>query len=444
MPDPNYISEIEREDGTILTIKDAEARAAIGNMDPTLQQILQGVNDIKSSIGDVGEIVEEVLVGPPTLIEKAITENGTYAASDDEADGYSSVTVDVSGGGASSGNDVIFYDYDGSVVASYSAADFANLSELPANPTHEGLTARGWNWSLSDAKTYVSSYGKLNIGQMYVTSDGKTRLYYVIPKDSLTLGLYFILDSDTELDIDWGDNTAHTTWTSNDGDSSKSHEYSDGGRYTIAITVVSGGFSYQSSGDDAYILKKVKFGSGITSIIDHAFSDCYALTSITIPDTVTSIENNTFAYCQALTSVTIPDSVTSIGNYAFSGCGALSSVTIPNSVTSIGDNAFITCEALSSITIPDSVTSIGNYAFLYCLALSSITIPNSVTSIGERAPGDCSALISITFEPTTPPVLGGDLGLATACIIRVPQGSLSAYTSAANYPDPSVYIYEEY
>lgn len=98
MADPNYVSEIEREDGTLLTIKDAEARAAIGDMDTTLQQILQGVNDIKGSIGDVGEIVEEVLVGPPTLIEKNITENGTYDASDDDADGYSSVTVNVSGG----------------------------------------------------------------------------------------------------------------------------------------------------------------------------------------------------------------------------------------------------------------------------------------------------------------------------------------------------------
>lgn len=34
----------------------------------------------------------------PTLISKSITENGTYNASDDSADGYSSVTVNVSGG----------------------------------------------------------------------------------------------------------------------------------------------------------------------------------------------------------------------------------------------------------------------------------------------------------------------------------------------------------
>ena len=35
----------------------------------------------------------------PTLITKAITQNGTYNASSDNADGYSSVTVNVSGGG---------------------------------------------------------------------------------------------------------------------------------------------------------------------------------------------------------------------------------------------------------------------------------------------------------------------------------------------------------
>lgn len=39
--------------------------------------------------------------GSATLITKTITANGTYSASDDDADGYSSVTVNVSGGGAS-------------------------------------------------------------------------------------------------------------------------------------------------------------------------------------------------------------------------------------------------------------------------------------------------------------------------------------------------------
>lgn len=42
--------------------------------------------------------------GSATLITKTITENGTYDAEDDSADGYSSVTVNVSGGGGSSMN----------------------------------------------------------------------------------------------------------------------------------------------------------------------------------------------------------------------------------------------------------------------------------------------------------------------------------------------------
>jgi hypothetical protein len=490
MPDTNYLSEIEREDGTVLTIKDAEARAAISDMDPTLQQILQGVNDIKSSIGDVGEIVEEVLVGPPTLIEKTITENGTYDASDDEADGYSSVTVDVSGSGGSSGTDVIFYDYDGSVVASYSAADFSNLSAMPENPTHTGLTAQGWNWTLSDAKAYVASYGKLNIGQMYITSDGKTRLHFVVPKDNLGIELYLYLDDDTELDIDWGDDSEHTRCTSSD---TKYHNYDSAGRHDVTITVINGSFEFAVTYDgDNFTLQNVEIGNGVTLIrdftncytltsitipngvtsiggsafsncyaltsitipnsvtnldaYDHSFifNNCYALTSITIPNEVTSIEDHAFQNCYALSSITIPNNVTSIGYCAFQDCYALSSITIPNNVTSIGYGAFQDCYALSSITIPNSVTTIQGTAFYECYALSSVTIPSSVTSIGSEAFRDCYALSSITFEPTTPPTLSGDLNLPTTCIIRVPQGTLSDYTSASNYPDPSQYIYEEY
>lgn len=40
------------------------------------------------------------LVSPTVLTTKTITSNGTYSASDDSADGYSSVTVNVSGGGS--------------------------------------------------------------------------------------------------------------------------------------------------------------------------------------------------------------------------------------------------------------------------------------------------------------------------------------------------------
>lgn len=42
--------------------------------------------------------VQAIPSGGGTLIEKTITQNGTYNASDDSADGYSKVVVNVSGG----------------------------------------------------------------------------------------------------------------------------------------------------------------------------------------------------------------------------------------------------------------------------------------------------------------------------------------------------------
>lgn len=45
------------------------------------------------------EVIINVPSSSPTLITKTITANGTYTASTDNADGYSSVIVNVSGGG---------------------------------------------------------------------------------------------------------------------------------------------------------------------------------------------------------------------------------------------------------------------------------------------------------------------------------------------------------
>lgn len=51
-------------------------------------------------VTDYASVDVAVSGSSPTLITKSITQNGTYDAEDDNADGYSSVTVNVSGGGA--------------------------------------------------------------------------------------------------------------------------------------------------------------------------------------------------------------------------------------------------------------------------------------------------------------------------------------------------------
>ena len=384
--------------------------------------------------------------GGSTLVTKTITENGTYTATDDSADGYSEVTVNVptgGGGGAVSESDVNFYNYDGTILYSYIVAEFNALTEMPSNPTHTGLTAQGWNWSLADAKAYVTKYpeGTLNIGQKYVTDDGKTRFYIhiddVTPANRKTFYLRFTATVVGGVTINWGDGNSETNTAT--AATNYSHTYDATGDFIITLTVTSGTISFVgtsgSSGNSVYgsranancqnrgRIRKVEIGNNVTSIGTYAFQYCFSLASITIPDGVTKISNYAFQYCYSLASITIPDSVTSINSATFSNCYSLASITIPDSVTSINSNTFSSCYSLTSLTIPDSVTSIGAYVFQSCFGISEYHM-----------------------LPTTPPKLSSTnvfSGIQSDCIIYVPVGCLEAYKTATNWSTYASHMQEE-
>ena len=249
-----------------------------------------------------------------TAVANAIrTKGGTSDALSFPSEFVSAIeAIPQGGGGGASENDVMFYDYDGTVVASYSAADFANLTEMPENPTHAGLTAQGWNWSLADAKAYVADYGMLDIGQMYITASGDTELDVEFHDGRLKPYLSIAINGTVE--IDWGDGSAKDTATG--ASLTKSvytpHEYAQAGSYTISIHVVSGEFTFygaygvlQKAANtklDAYnnVVQRIRIGNGVTSIGDSVFSGCYSLASVSIPDGVTSIGAGAFRICKGL------------------------------------------------------------------------------------------------------------------------------------------------
>ena len=410
---------------------------------------------------------------------KTLQTQGKYCEGD-----ISIAYVKPSGGGSVAQKDVNFYDYDGSIVASYSAADFANLAQLPANPAHTGLISQGWNWTLVDAQTYVAVYGNLDVGQMYVTDDGKTRIY--IRLEQGRLAPYFGIAVNGTATIDWGDGSTASIVT---GDSTSTvvntqHIYSAPGDYVIAVSI-NGSASLLGTTIGSQVLwknsqvanenrcyqnsiQRVELGIGI-DIGGSAFSNCYSLTSITLPSGMTSIGGNAFFNCRSLTSITLPSGVTSIGDSAFFDCYSLTSIMLPNSATSIFDHAFDNCSSLTSITLPSDVTSISNYAFYSCYSLASIMLPSGVTRINSYAFSDCRSLANITissgvtsisdrvfyncasvgeihFKSSTPPTVSSSYtftGIPTDCIIYVPIGKLTAYTSASKYPSSSTYTYRE-
>ena len=363
------------------------------------------------------------LVNAKSAISEAITAKGGTVSSGDGFEDFPTDIATIPSGGGESGDTskpVKFMDYDGSIVTSYTPEEFNELTEMPANPSHDGLTAQGWNWTLSDAKEYVSSYGTLNVGQMYITSDGRTRLYVRMQEGRLSPVLKLYLNANTKLDIDWGDDT-HSTFTSTSADyKSERHTYASAGDYVVSIGVISGSFSLQSSSNN----------------ISTLFTNDNA--SDRSPD---------IGYLSTICKVEIGDGVTSIGTHAFRYCYSLSQITIPNGVTSIGTYTFSRCVSLSQITIPNGVTSIDTYAFSYCYSLSQITIPNGVTSIESSAFYYCLSLGYIKFVSQTPPTVTNSNTwefIPRDCKILVPRGTLSAYKSATNYPSPSTYTYEEY
>ena len=367
----------------------------------------------------------------------------------------------IQAGGSSapvSANAVTFYDYDGTIVASYTLEEAQALTALPDAPTHDGLTFQGWNWSLADINALTRS---MNIGAMYITDDGKTRLHiHIADKARSTVPLYISQTVANGITIDWGDGSATETLAGT-GNVNTSHVYGVAGDFTISLAVADGcnlwlGYNSKnycvmgSTGNNSIVycnmLQKVEIGSGVTSIGNYAFQYCYSLSSITIPDGVTSIGNSAFSSCYSLSSISIPDGVTSIGTYAFSSCYSLSSITIPDGVTSIGSSAFSSCSSLSSITIPDGVTSIGSSTFYNCYSLSSITIPDGVTSIESSTFSNCYGVAEYHLKPTTPPTLSSTnafKNVPSDCIIYVPKGCLETYQNATNWTTYASHIQEE-
>jgi len=212
---------------------------------------------------------------------------------------------------------------------------------------------------------------------MYITDDGKTRLYVHLERGRLHPYIGFGINGTAT--IDWGDGTTSTvTGSSATTMVYGNHEYAHEGDYIVAINgniniignTTSGSKIFNkdtsSSANPQYVylncVKKIELGN-IYGISNNAFRGCCSLASITIPNSVTSIGSYAFYYCYSLTSIIIPDSVTSINTYAFQDCYSLALVMIPNSVTSISGYVFYYCYSLASIAISNGVTSIGNNVF---------------------------------------------------------------------------------
>lgn len=384
--------------------------------------------------------------------------------------GCPSIRVRITGGGETPEaplSDVNFYDYDGKRVASYTAADFAALTEMPANPSHQGLTAQGWNWSLSDARAYVAENGILDIGQMYITDDGKTRLYITIAETGrMEVPLVFSQSAANGVSVDWGDGSAAET-RAGTGIATMTHTYAAPGDYVITLEVTAGTISLGGSGNGAVIgannnanyvysnmLLKAEIGKD--TALGSAFNACGSLKSATLPLSVTAFGNNCFYQC-GLKSLTVPSSLTTMGSNAINGCTALEVLSLPKGLTTINTNSiasaticrricFPPINTLSANTLfsfsnmvklalPEGIERLEGSAIQNCKSLTKVTIPSTVTFLGISCLSNDYGLAELHLKPTTPPTFNTNTlqNLSADCKIYVPAASLATYQGASGW-----------
>lgn len=458
--------------------------------------------------------------GSATLIEKNISANGTYAASADEADGYSSVEVDVpntytvddNGKVVSNqtlvpqtattatvngtidttlNNEVVIavpntytVEDNGKVVDNQQlVAQSAYPSTIVANGTYDttlnnsvtvdmadvgsiidgsitSLVVPDGVTTIADYKMYAGNANMRNLTQLSLPSTithigmyafyGQINIVGEITLSNCNIGEHAFGGVSGLSIIPTGFNLTliNPIWSySAFAKSVLKNVVIIGLPTTTASTSLGATSPFYGSYLETFTANDIINGANGSDTIwfyGGAFNGSKRLHTVTM-NKLTSVHDSMFYGCTALENVTLP-MVTSGASSAFRGCTALQSISFPAWTGSIPSNMFYGCTSLENVSF-GRFSIINASAFYNCTSLTTINISSQCGSIGANAFYNCTSLTSIKFLGSTPPIVGSSstwTGIPTTCTIYVPTGSLSAYTSASNYPNPSTYTYVEY
>lgn len=356
-----------------------------------------------------------------------------------------------SGEGADPNKPIRFYDPYGNLVYSYTINEFAALTELPELPEIRGLTGQNWNWSL---EKILEVNGELEIGSMYITDDGATRIYIDLIEEALNPKIGFKQDIANSVWIDWGDGSDLESSDVYGGESvSIEHQYAKEGSYVIRLIPDEGAafelFGYalgsvilhkvmESSYANlvyANAIQKIELGKGMTSLGDYAFTggtiksvtipegisnfkrafakckgieylafpkslsslttsamdSCVALRKIVFGETYIYLSQYVFYNCAQLEEILLPPNISIGAGYVFSGCQGVKRIIVANAGI-IGESDFYNCQNAKEIVVKGNIYDIGGSAFRSCSNAQYIDIPSSVLRIGSYAFGQCNAL----------------------------------------------------
>lgn len=360
--------------------------------------------------------------------------------------------------------DVNFWDYDGTLLYSYTLKEAQALTELPSGPDwHEYLIFNSWNWTISEVAAIDAP---ADIGALYNTEDEATFIYLDIIEP---LNSTVVLNVSGNPDIEWGDGDSDAA-----ASTGISHTFGVTGRFVIKIIG-----SHTIGGGTAAPLVSTGFQNVTSVLVDlnrscapYCCQDFNSLVKTTISRnikgalkncrrlkfyvlSVNHIDVEQFYSCQSLRLISFPAAPNLIQSQGVRGCASLQRINNKHTLTSDGyimmscysiDEIHIrnaaaaycahSCYSARKIVVHEGVTTIGVLAFYNCISAEFVSIASTVTSIGAQAFYNNTKVKRLVFLPETPPTVADAnafYGISSDCVVQVPAASLTTYQEATNY-----------
>lgn len=382
-------------------------------------------------------------------------------------------------------SDINFWDYDGTLLYSWTLAELATKTELPPLPSHDGLVCQGWNWTLADIK---DAGRELDIGALYITDDGKTRLYVDVDTETWDdFVLNYWQSNINTTTVDWGDGTTPETKDASSWIEHR-HVYAASGSYVITMSVKDGKTMELGNGSNGRMLianderdsarcsmlAKVEIGERMPNVTERAFYAAVRLKSISVPAGVLFEPYRTFERATSIRAVTVAFSSAII--QTFYNCTNLRAIATPKGVTQRNDNNnyditnasvrlvnfdmttayvanclervhikavngqvgdFSSCVSLLEVTIPADATTFVTAAFQGDYALRRVTCLGDIASIPAQVFQRCYPLrfVDLTHCTAVPTLANVNAFDAThpQLEIRVPASLADAWKAATNW-----------
>lgn len=377
-------------------------------------------------------------------------------------------------------SDINFWDYDGTLLYSWTLAELATKTELPPLPSHDGLVCQGWNWTLQDIK---DAGRELDIGALYITDDGKTRLYVDVDTETWDdFVLNYWQSNINTTTVDWGDGTTPETKDASSWIEHR-HVYAASGSYVITMSVKDGKTMWlghdgrmliangETDSGRCAMLRRVEVGARAVATDPQCFRNCCRLESISLPQSTKVYAVRAFELCTQL-RVLIAADMDEI-RQSFYHCSNLRAIATPKGTTQSDDSAiastairqinfdittatfaealkrvhikavngqvgdFSACRALLEVTIPADATTFVAAAFQGDNALRRVTCLGDIVSIPAQVFQRCYPLrfVDLTHCTAVPTLANVNAFDKThpQLEIRVPASLVAAWKAATNW-----------